>query len=77
MIGKVFDAIGKKRKFFICNLLPLLFDIVSFLRLSRSINGEMARRMSFDMVFTDDNAKRDFDYKPRNFLNGGEQDLSL
>jgi GT2 family glycosyltransferase/nucleoside-diphosphate-sugar epimerase len=75
MVERVFKALGKKERIVPIPFLPQLIDGYSWLTRQPETNGEIARRMNQDLVFSDAKARDFFDYDPRAFLVGGKQDI--
>jgi GT2 family glycosyltransferase/nucleoside-diphosphate-sugar epimerase len=75
MVGRIFDAMRRKRMILTLKYLPLLLDIYSTLFRKPDINGEIALRMNHDLVFDDNEAQQAFGYNPRKFLAAGINDL--
>lgn len=75
MLKRIFEVMGKPVKIVETTLLPTLFYLGGVMTSRPHVTREMARRMNEDLVFFHDDATRDFDYRPRTFLNGGQQDL--
>lgn len=75
MLERIFIALGKKPKIIKTSLLPFAFTLAGIVLGKRHINGEVAHRMNEDLVFFHDEAKQDFGYRPRPFLQGGRTDL--
>ncbi len=71
MAERLFAAMGKKPRIFPLPFLPLVLDVYGSLRHKSHINGEMARRMNEDLVFSHEMAAHDFGYAPRPFLPEG------
>ena len=70
MVEKIFEGLGKKPRV-ISIPLPLLRFALRLIRLVptyRYVTLEMADRMSGDICFDHDDAKRDFGYSPRGFM---------
>jgi len=77
MVEKIFTIMKKKRRIISTGFLPLLLDAYSMIFSKEDINGEIATRMNIDLVFDDDDARRDFAYNPRRFLTAGKKDLGI
>lgn len=77
MIGRIFDALGKPRRFLPLPLLPLAADVLGGLTRRPEINAEVARRMNRDLVCDDGEARKHLDWNPHSFLPGGKADLFL
>ena len=77
MLKKIFPFTGKKERIFKVSFLPYVFDLTSFFVGKKGINGDMARRMNHDLAFDGSEAKKDFAFKSREFLNDGKKDLGL
>jgi nucleoside-diphosphate-sugar epimerase len=75
MVGRIFDALGRKRRIPVIKHLPLFLDLYSALLRKPDINGEIARRMNNDLIFDDSEARESFAYHPRPFLSAGINDL--
>jgi len=75
MIGRIFQAYGKKRRIIKSTFLPFALDLAGRLMHKPYINGEIAHRMNDDHAFFNDDAYRDFGYSPRKFLIGGIRDI--
>ncbi len=75
MLEKIFVGLGKKTRITSSTMLPFALDLYGKLHHKKYINGEIARRMNDDLVFFNDDAKRDFNFSPRKFLSGGIKDL--
>jgi len=75
MVGRIFDALGKKRLILPIRLLPFFVDMYSIIRNRPDINGEIARRMNHNLIFDDSEARDCFNYQPRAFLSAGINDL--
>ncbi len=77
MINKICSVMGKKGKIISSPILPYLIDISSIIMRKKHLNGEIAKRMSQDLTFDHSQATRDFEYKPRDFLSNGINDLGI
>lgn len=74
MIERIFDALGITRRPLGLPFLPALLDLMGRIT-KRPLNGEIARRMNRDFAFDFSDARRDFNYQPREFLTAGKRDL--
>lgn len=77
MIENIFTVLGKKERIIHIPFLAGILDGFSLLSGKRSINGEMIRRMSVDMIYDDTEAKADFKYSPREFVITEQKDVGL
>jgi len=75
IIERLFGLCRRKTKIVETTMMPFLLDIAGRILRKKHINGEMARRMNDDLVFFHDEAKKDFGFTPRPFLNGGMKDI--
>lgn len=75
MVGRIFDALGTKRRILTIKQLPFFLDIFSKILCKPDINGEIARRMNSNLIFNDTDARNSFNYHPRAFLSAGINDL--
>ena len=74
MVERVFFALGQRPRIVKFKEMPQVMDIASKFLGSR-FNGEMARRMNEDLLFIENDSRRDFLFKPRAFLKDGARDL--
>ena len=74
MIGRIFDVLGRPRRFVRVPGLPALLDIAGAVIPGSELTGDVARRMNMNLDFDDGSAARDFGYAPRAFLSGGHAD---
>lgn len=77
MIGRIFDALGRRRRFLAIPGLETLVAIAGVALRRPEVTGEMVRRMRQDLVCDNRPAERDLSYRPRKFLSGGRADLGL
>jgi nucleoside-diphosphate-sugar epimerase len=77
MIGRIFDALERRRRFLAIPGLEILAAVVGIVLRRPEVTGEMVRRMRQDLVCDNGPAARDLSYRPRNFLAGGGADLGL
>lgn len=77
MVHRIFTVMGKKDRTVISPYLPYMLDIYSWVTGNKDTNGEVAKRMNYDLVFEHQEAANDFKYAPRNFLSGNKEDLGL
>ncbi len=77
MIGRIFDALGRRRRFLAVPGLEFLAAAVGTVLRRPEVTGEMVRRMRQDLVCDNGPAARDLSFRPRKFLAGGRADLGL
>lgn len=77
MIGRVFDALGRRRRFLQVPGLPWIAAAYGRLGGPATLTADAVRRMNRDLAFDDGAAARDFGYAPRCFLAGGVNDLGF
>jgi N-acetylglucosaminyl-diphospho-decaprenol L-rhamnosyltransferase len=77
MVKQIFVTLERPVKVYRLPLLALLLDVFSFVTGKKDTNGEVAKRMNQDLAFSDEKARKDFGYAPRDFLAGGKSDLGL
>jgi nucleoside-diphosphate-sugar epimerase len=70
MVERLFRHLGKKPRLLALPFLPQSLDLLNRLLPRLHVNGEIARRMNYDLVFDNGAAARDFGYRPRGFLAG-------
>lgn len=75
MLSRIFATCGVNPRVVNCRFLPFVLDAAGRLFKKKYLNGEIARRMNDDLVFSHDDARRDFGFSPRPFLAGGMKDL--
>jgi nucleoside-diphosphate-sugar epimerase len=75
MIGRIFDALGRKRRLWRVPALPWIAAAYARLGGPPSLTADAVRRMNVDLAFDDGAAARAFGYAPRRFLAGGRRDL--
>lgn len=68
MVRHVFRVLGRKPKLVRIPFMPGLFKLAGALYQAKHINGEMARRMNKDLVFSHEAAVNDFNYAPGPFV---------
>ena len=77
MIGRIFDALERRRRFLAVPGLEILAALVGIVLRRPEVTGAMVRRMRQDLVCDNGPAERDLSYRPRKFLAGGGVDLGL
>lgn len=77
MIGRIFDALGRRRRFVAIPGLEILAAVAGFVLRRPEVTAEMVRRMRRDLVCDNGPAARDLSYRPRRFLAAGRVDLGL
>ncbi len=75
MLERLFRICHKKTRIIEVTMLPFIMDVARSLLHKKNLNGEIARRMNDDLVFSHDDASRDFGFSPRAFLSGGGTDI--
>lgn len=75
MLERIFSVLQKPIRITESTILPFLLDVAGMVLRRPHLNGEIARRMNDDLVFFHDEARRDFSFSPRPFLNGGVSDI--
>ncbi len=70
MVERLFRHLGKKPRLLALPFLPQSLDLLNTLLPFLHVNGEMARRMNYDLVFDNGPATEDFGYRPHGFLVG-------
>ena len=75
MLERLFRLCDKKKRIIETTMLPLIVDVAGRLLHKKPLNGEIARRMNDDLIFSHDDASRDFSFSPRAFLSGGMADI--
>jgi len=75
MLERLFRLCHKKNRIIETTMLPLIMDVSGRLLHKKHLNGEIARRMNDDLIFSHDDASRDFGFSPRSFLSGGIGDI--
>lgn len=75
MAERIFAAVGQRPHFLPLPFLPAVLDALARVATTSRVNGEMARRMNRDLIFSHEEAARDFGYSPRRFLAGGLKDI--
>ena len=77
MVNKISNAIGKGNRAIKIPLLPQMINILTLLSKNNDINGEIAKRMNQNLIFSHEKAKNDINYSPREFLDSGITDLGI
>jgi len=77
MIGRIFDVLGRPRRFISVPLLGPLVGVWGWMSGNSELNSEVVSRMNRDLVFDHGDAAGDFGYAPRNFLADGRADLGV
>ncbi len=77
MIGRIFDALGRPRRFAPVPLLGPLVGVWGRISGNPVLTSEVVTRMNRDLVFDHGDAARDFGYAPREFLADGRADLGI
>ena len=75
MIGRIFDALGMRRRFLPLPGLEYLVAAAGRVMREPDITGDVVRRMRQDLVCDNRPAAEDLGYRPRPFLAGGADDL--
>ncbi|WP_119422716.1 NAD-dependent epimerase/dehydratase family protein [Desertibaculum subflavum] len=75
MIGRIFDALGRRRRLVPVPGLPWLAAAYGRFGGPATLTADAVRRMSHDLAFDDGAAGRAFGYAPRRFLASGVNDL--
>lgn len=75
MIGRIFDVLGKPRRFVALPFLEYAAAGAGLLLRRPEVTGDVVRRMRQDLVCDNGPAAEDLDYRPRKFLAGGRADL--
>jgi N-acetylglucosaminyl-diphospho-decaprenol L-rhamnosyltransferase len=75
MLERLFRLCHKKNRIIETTMLPPIMDVAGRLLQKKHLYGEIARRMNDDLIFTHDDASRDFSFSPRPFLSGGMADV--
>ena len=76
MIGRIFDALDRPRRFLPVPGLPWAAAACARLGGPATLTADAVRRMNRDLAFDDGTAAREFGYSPRGFLAGGRADLT-
>ena len=76
MAERIAAACGVRARLLPVPFLPKLLDALGRLRHNAHVTGAMATRMNEDLVFSYDDAARDFGYTPRAFLSAGMADIT-
>lgn len=76
MVARIFQFLGMSPRIIASNLLPVVMDMVARVTGRVDLNGEIARRMNQDLIFSHKEATEDFSYSPRQFLDVECQNLS-
>jgi len=77
MVNKISTTLGKNKRAIRIPFLPQIINILTFVFRSEEVNGEIAKRMNQNLVFSYDSAKNDIEYSPRDFLDNGITDLGI
>ena len=77
MIGRIFDALGRRRRFVVVPGLETLAAAAGIALRRPEVTRDMVRRMGQDLVCDNGPAERDLAYRPRKFLAAGRADLGL
>lgn len=77
MIGRIFDAQGLSRRFVTVPGLEYAASAAGFLLRKPEVTGDVVRRMRLDLTCDNTTAAKNLNYRPRNFLVGGRNDLPL
>lgn len=75
MIGRIFDAQGLSRRFLPLPGLEYAVGAAGLLLRKPEVTGDVVRRMRLDLICDNTAASVDLDYRPREFLIGGKNDL--
>lgn len=75
MIGRIFDVLGRPRRFVAVPGLPWIAAAYGRLGGPATLTADAVRRMNQDLAFDDGAAAAAFGYAPRRFLAGGRGDL--
>lgn len=76
MVARIFGLLGMPQRIIGSRLLPWTMDMVAHISGRVDLNGEIARRMNQDLVFSYGDAKKDFDYCPRKFMDIESDNIS-
>ena len=76
MIGRIFDALNLPRLLVPTPGLEYAVATAGLLLRKREVTGDVVRRMRLDLVCENNAAEADLNYRPRDFLVGGRDDLS-
>ena len=77
MIGRIFDVLDLPRRFVPVPGLEYAAAAAGLLLRKPEVTGDVVRRMRLDLICDNTAAEADLDYRPRDFLVGGRDDLPL
>lgn len=77
MVNKISSTLNKGNRATKIPFLPQIINLLTIFSSNEEINGEIAKRMNQNLVFSYKEASKDFDYSPREFLDGGMADLGI
>ncbi|MGE0754147.1 MAG: NAD-dependent epimerase/dehydratase family protein [Alphaproteobacteria bacterium] len=75
MLERIFAACEKRVRIVRTTFLPFILSVWGLCTRRKHLNGEIAHRMNDDLIFFHDDAKRDFGFEARPFLNRGLKDI--
>ena len=75
MIGRIFDALEMPRRFLPLPGLEFAAAAAGVILRKPEVTGDVVRRMRLDLICDNSAAEAGLDYRPRDFLVGGKDDL--